>query len=102
MNVLLANEWQRRPAPTALPRWKPEAVFAALPLHFVAHLGHADVDVGELHSLDVGDVILVSQTSKDPMQLLAIDTDLQLHAHLGAHGAQRAAQLMASARGAAR
>jgi flagellar motor switch protein FliM len=102
MTVLLANGWLRRSAPSALPRWKAETVLAALPLRFVAHLGQANVEVGDLASLDVGDVLLLSQTSKDPMQLLAIDTDLQLNAHLGAHGTHRAAQLMASPRGAAR
>ena len=102
MNVLQANGWLPRAALAGLARWKPETVFGALPVHFVARLGRANVDVGELASLDVGDIILVSQTSNNPMQLLAVDADLELHAYLGAQGNQRAAQLMASTRGTAR
>ena len=49
-------------------------------------------------SLDVGDVIVLSQPMSDPLTLVAGGTQIQIKAHLGSALGLRAAQVLANTR----
>jgi flagellar motor switch/type III secretory pathway protein FliN len=98
--LMAAKGWIKTPTTQPLPRWAAEEALSHVPLTLIAQMGMAEAAVGDLAQLEVGDVILVSQTAKEPMTLRAHGTSLQLSAYLGRTGSHRAAQIIASPKGA--
>jgi flagellar motor switch/type III secretory pathway protein FliN len=88
--------WLERASPPAL---KPHAwgsTLARLPLSVRVDLGHASVPVGDLFNLNVGDVILMTQTIAQALPVRVLGTDVQLRAHLGQVDARRAVQFIST------
>ncbi|RQO63599.1 hypothetical protein DBR47_03480 [Paucibacter sp. KBW04] len=83
-----------RPKPESLIHWVPRQAFADLPVQLQVEIGQADVFIGDLNALGAGDVLLVSNAHAEPVAVLTEDRKVQLRAHIGRVGANRAAQFV--------
>jgi flagellar motor switch/type III secretory pathway protein FliN len=96
--LLTSNGLLVMPKPPPLKRWSAEEVMADLPVQMKAVIGGATVDVGDLASLSVGDVIVVSQTSNDTIRLRGVDAAIDIPAHIGSCQQHRAVQVQPSSK----
>lgn len=93
---LAANAWLPMPALPPLPIDAVSTALASLPVELTVELGRAELSLGDLATLAAGDVILVSQSTTEPLVLCLPEGGTALCAHLGRSGDRRAVQLTVS------
>lgn len=95
---LRARAWLKRPAVSAVPAWSAATALAHVPIRLTVELGQAEVSVGSLSAIGLDDVILVGNTTADPIVVRVEGSDQKLRAVLGRQGAQRAVQVVAASK----
>jgi flagellar motor switch/type III secretory pathway protein FliN len=83
-----------RTARSAAPLEKPLSLLATRAVRVVAQLGEAEIDIGTLQSLAVGDVIKLDTRVDQPAQIFSTDGTPLCHGHLGTRDGHKSLQLI--------
>lgn len=76
------------------PLENPLSLLTTRSVHIVAHLGEAEIDIGTLQSLEVGDVIKLGTRINQPAQLFSNDGTPLCHGYLGTRDGHKSLQLI--------
>jgi flagellar motor switch/type III secretory pathway protein FliN len=83
-----------RASPSAAPLENPLSMLATRSVRVAAQLGEAEIDIGTLQSLAVGDVIKLDTRVDQPAQLLSADGTPLCHGYLGTRDGYKSLQLI--------